>query len=252
MTADTTAGPPQGTPPLTHTDEVTRLLAHADDNMVLAQRLSEWISNAPELEIDIAFGNLALDFLGVARALYTYAGELEGKGRDEDDLAMGRNEREYLNLLLVEQPNGDFGYTMMRQLFFDAYQVELWADLSRGDNERLAGIAAKASKEAAYHLRFSSGWVIRLGDGTAESHRRVQAAADDLWRFTSEMFEGEAAAYRASWEGTIRRVFAEATLELPSDPYQRSGGRLGFHTEHLGHLLTEMQWMQRAYPGLEW
>lgn len=252
MSAGTTAGPPQGTPPLTHSDGVARLLGHADDNMVIAQRLSEWISNAPELEIDIAFGNLALDFLGVARAVYTYAGELEGKGRGEDDLAMGRNEREYLNLLLVEQPNGDFAYTMMRQLFFDAYQAELWADLREGDDERLAGIASKAAKEAAYHLRFSSGWVTRLGDGTEESHRRVQAAAHDLWRFTGEMFEGETAAYRAGWESTIGRVFAEATLEIPTDPYQRTGGRLGFHTEHLGHLLTEMQWMQRAYPGLEW
>ncbi len=252
MSSETTAGPPQGTPPLTHSDEVTRLLSHADDNMVIAQRLSEWISNAPELEIDIAFGNLALDFLGVARHLYTYAGELEGRGRGEDDLAMGRDERQYLNLLLVEQPNGDFAHTMMRQLFFDAYQNELWADLSTDDDERLAGIAAKAAKEAAYHLRFSSGWVIRLGDGTEESHRRAQAAADDLWRFTQEMFEGDHSAYRAAWEGTIRRVFTEAALEIPTDPYQRTGGRLGFHTEHLGHLLTEMQWMQRAYPGLEW
>jgi ring-1,2-phenylacetyl-CoA epoxidase subunit PaaC len=252
VSAETTAGPPQGTPALTHTDEVTRLLAHADDNMVIAQRLSEWISNAPELEIDIAFGNLALDHLGVARALYTYAGEVEGKGRSEDDLAMGRDEREYLNLLLVEQPNGDFAHTVMRQLLFDAYQTELWADLAAGDDERLAGIAAKAAKEAAYHLRFSSGWVIRLGDGTDESHRRVQAAADNLWRFTGELFEGDAAAYRPAWEQTIQRVFAEATLEIPTDPYQRTGGRLGFHTEHLGHLLAEMQWMQRAYPGLEW
>jgi len=252
VSAETTAGPPQGSPALTHTDEVTRLLAHADDNMVLAQRLSEWISNAPELEIDIAFGNLALDFLGVARALYTYAGELEGEGRSEDDLAMGRDERKYLNLLLVEQPNGDFAHTVMRQLFFDAYQTELWADLSTSDDERLAGIAAKAAKEAVYHLRFSSGWVIRLGDGTEESHRRVQAAVDALWRFTGEMFEGEAAAYRPAWERTIEGVFGEATLTIPDDPYQRTGGRLGFHTEALGHLLAEMQWMQRAYPGLEW
>jgi ring-1,2-phenylacetyl-CoA epoxidase subunit PaaC len=249
---EATAGPPQGTPALAHSDQVTRLLSHADDNMVLAQRLAEWISNAPELEIDIAFGNLALDFLGVARALYTYAGEVEGKGRSEDDLAMGRDEREYLNLLLVEQPNGDFAHTVMRQLLFDAYQTELWADLSAEGDERLAGIAAKAAKEAAYHLRFSSGWVVRLGDGTDESHRRAQAAADALLRFTSEMFEGDASGYRSAWDRTIARVFDEATLEIPDDPYQRTGGRLGFHTEHLGHLLAEMQGLQRAYPGLEW
>jgi len=232
--------------------QVRWLLAHADDNMVLAQRLGEWISNAPELEEDIALGNIALDHLGVARALYTHAGEIEGLGRDEDDLAMTRPEREYLNLLLVEQPNRDFAHSVLRSFLFDAYQVELWADLSGSEDATLAGISGRALKEARYHLRHSSGWVVRLGDGTEESHRRSQAALDGLWRFTAEMFADEAAAYRERWDATIVDVLEQARLLAPVDPYQRGGGRQGLHTEHLGLLLAEMQWLQRSYPGLEW
>lgn len=228
------------------------LLAHADDNMILAQRLGEWISNGPELEIDIALGNIALDHLGVARALYTLAGEVEGEGRDEDDFAMFRNERQFTNLLLVEQPNGDFAQTIVRQLFFDAYQIPLWESLAEADDVALAGIAAKALKEAHYHLRFSEGWTMRMGDGTEESHARAQAGVDSLWRFTAEMFEGAPLAHRDEWTMRIEQVFAEAGLETPSDPYQRTGGRSGFHTTHLGHLLSEMQWMQRSHPGLVW
>ncbi len=228
------------------------LLAHADDNLVLSQRLGELISNAPELEIDIALGNTALDHLGVARALYTYAGSVEGGGRDEDDLAMFRSERDFSNVLLVEQPNGDFAHTIVRQYLFDAYQIQLWTDLSTSDDETLGGIAAKALKEATYHLRFSSGWIVRLGDGTEESHRRAQAAADELWKYTAELFENDYSKHRAGWESTVRNGFNQATLTIPEDPYQRTGGRSGFHTEHLGHLLSEMQWMQRSYPGLEW
>jgi ring-1,2-phenylacetyl-CoA epoxidase subunit PaaC len=188
----------------------------------------------------------------VARALYTHAGEVEGEGRTEDDLAMFRTERDYTNLLLVEQPNGDFAHTMVRQLLFDAYQMELWRDLSTSRDQTLGGIAAKALKEATYHLRFSSGWVTRLGDGTEESHRRAQDGVDALWQYTSDMFEGEAEKYRPAWSTIIESALVEADLELPSDPYQRSGGRSGFHTEHLGLLLAEMQWMQRSYPGLQW
>jgi len=243
---------PQGTPAPEPPDRIMTLLAYADDNMVLAQRLGEWISNAPELEIDIALGNITLDHLGVARALYTHAGNTEGEGRTEDDLAMFRTERDYTNLLLVEQPNGDFAHTMVRQLFFDAYQMELWKDLSVSTDQTLGGIAAKAFKEATYHMRFSSGWVIRLGDGTEESRRRTQDGVDALWQYTSEMFEGEAGKYRSAWSTAIETAFVEANLELPSDPYQRTGGRGGFHTEHLGFLLAEMQWMQRSYPGLVW
>lgn len=231
--------------------DIETLLAHADDNMVLAQRLGEWISRAPDLEEDIALGNIALDHLGVARALYTLAGRLEGEGRGEDDLAMLRHHDQYRNLLLVEQPNGDFARTMVRQLLFDAYQVALWSDLSTAADEELAGIAARALKEARYHLRHSSGWVVRLGDGTEESHRRAQAALDELWPYTGEIFEG-AAAYREEWEASVLGVLAEATLEVPSTVTQARGGRSGEHSEHLVPLLDEMQSMQRAYPGLAW
>jgi ring-1,2-phenylacetyl-CoA epoxidase subunit PaaC len=252
MTDQVVSGAPQGAPMPDPSDMVTFLLAHADDNMILAQRLGEWISNAPELEIDIALGNTALDHLGVARALYTYAGEVEGRDRDEDDLAMFRSEREFTNLLLVEQPNGDFAHTIARQLFVDVYQTILWDDLSASEDLRLAGIASKALKEARYHFRFSSGWMARLGDGTDESHRRAVAGVEHMWRFTAEMFEGNSARYRESWETIVSDVLGEATLSIPGDPYQRSGGRSGFHTEHLGHLLAEMQWLQRSHPGLEW
>lgn len=231
---------------------VTALVAHGDDNLVLAQRLGEWISNAPELEEDIALGNIALDHLGVARALYTHAGEIEGRGRTEDDFAMRRAEREFLNVLLVEQPNGDFAHTMIRALFFDAYQVDLWEGLAASDDETLSGIAARAGKEARYHLLHSSAWVVRLGDGTEESHRRAQDAVDALWRYTGELFQGPGQVSRERWQTTIEQVLAEAGLEVPDDPFQRGGGRRGLHSEHLGSLLAEMQWMQRSYPGLQW
>jgi ring-1,2-phenylacetyl-CoA epoxidase subunit PaaC len=229
-----------------------RLLALADDNMVLAQRLGEWISRAPELEEDIALGNIALDHLGAARALYTLAGQVEAKGRTEDDLAMLRDERQYLNVLLVEQPNGDFAQTMVRQMLFDAYQLLLWEAISADPDPELAGIAARALKEARYHFRHSSTWVIRLGDGTEESHRRAQGALDALWQFTDELFLDGAVADRAPWDRMVGAVVADAGLEIPGDGFRRDGGRLGFHSEHLGPLLAEMQWMQRSYPGLRW
>jgi len=241
---------PQGTPPPDPEDQFTMLLGHADDNMVTSQRLGELISNAPELEIDIAIGNISLDHLGVARALYTHAGGIESQGRGEDDLAMFRNERGFTNCLLVEQPNLYFAQTVVRQFLFDVYQRELWNDLAASGDETLAGIAARALKENAYHLRFSSGWVIRLGDGTFESHHRAQQALDELWQYTTELFENNN--YRSAWGSTVAAVLEEATLDLPDDPYQRTGGRSGFHTEHLGFLLAEMQWMQRSYPGLAW
>ena len=231
---------------------VTALVAHGDDNLVLAQRLGEWISNAPELEEDIALGNIALDHLGVARALYTHAGEIEGRGRTEDDFAMRRAEREFLNVLLVEQPNGDFAHTMIRALLFDAYQVDLWEELTASDDDTLSGIAARAGKEARYHLLHSSAWTVRLGDGTEESHRRAQDAVDALWRYTDELFHGPGQVSRERWQATIEQVLEEAGLEVPDDPYQWGGGRRGLHSEHLGSLLAEMQWMQRSYPGLRW
>jgi ring-1,2-phenylacetyl-CoA epoxidase subunit PaaC len=224
------------------------IVSHADDNMFLAQRLGEWISRAPDLEIDIALGNIALDHLGVARALYTLAGRIEGHGRTEDDFAMRRTEREYLNLLLVEQPNGDFAHTIVRQFFFDVYQGLLWDDLIDSEDETLAGIAARARKETAYHHEFSSSWMVRLGDGTEESHARAQRAVDSLWRYTAELAEP----FLEAWQQEVDKIFAEAGLRVADDPYQRSGGRDGFHTEHLGPLLAEMQWMDRTYPGLQW
>ncbi len=243
---------PQGSPTDDNEDPVRQLLGHADDNLVLAQRLGEWISRAPELEEDIALGNIALDHLGVARALYTRAGEIEGKGRTEDDFAMRRSEREFLNLLLVEQPNGDFAHTMVRGMFFDAYQLELWAGLSVSEDTALAGIATRAGREARYHLLHSSTWVIRLGDGTEESHRRAQDAVDGLWRYTTELFEGMAATQFENWEKVVTDILHEARLGVPDDPYQRGGGRRGFHSEHLGPLLAAMQWVQRSHPGSEW
>ena len=239
---------PQGMPAVDMAPELQAVVAHADDNLVLAQRLGEWISYAPDLEIDIALGNIALDHLGVARALYTRAGEIQGEGRGEDDFAMRRTEREFLNLLLVEQPNGDFAQTIVRQFFFDVYQRLLWEDLSGSDDDTVAGVSARGRKEAAYHYEFSSSWVLRLGDGTEESHARTQRAVDALWRFTAELSEP----YPEVWREDVDVVFAEAGLRVPGDPYQRSGGREGYHTEHLGFLLAEMQWMDRTYPGMTW
>jgi ring-1,2-phenylacetyl-CoA epoxidase subunit PaaC len=243
---------PTGTPTIDLGDRFAMLLALADDNMVLAQRLGDWISRAPELEEDIALGNIALDHLGVARAMYTLAGKVEGLGRTEDDLAMHRDEREYLNLLLVEQPNGDFAQTMVRQLLFDAYQLLLWEALAADPDPDLAGIAARALKEARYHFRHSSTWVVRLGDGTEESHCRAQAGVDELWQFTDELFQDGLLTDRTSWDAAIRAVLSDAGLVIPDDGFRRDGGRVGFHSEHLGPLLAEMQWLQRSHPGLQW
>lgn len=248
MTDSVTASAPQGTPQVAMEPRLRMLVSHADDNMVLAQRLGEWISNAPDLEIDIALGNIALDHLGVARALYSHAGEVEGQGRTEDDFAMRRTERQFLNLLLVEQPNGDFAQTIIRQFFFDTYQRLLWADLAGSGDRTLVGISARAAKEAGYHQEFSSSWVLRLGDGTEKSHRRAQSGVDTLWRFTDEL----TLSFEDDWRSVVADVFSEAGLEIPDDSYQRSGGREGYHTEHLGFLLAEMQWMDRAFPGMEW
>ena len=242
------------------------VLRHADDNLVVAQRLGEWISRGPELEEDIALANIALDHLGVARALLTHAAELEDAGRDEDDFAMGRSEREFTNLLLVEQPNGDFAQTEVRQMLLDGYQLELWDALSQSTDQTLAGIAAKALKESRYHFRHSATWVVRLGDGTEESHRRAQDAVTSFWRFTGEFFEGDdidhemtkaaigvdPATLRPGWEDRIGKVLADARLETPAGASQRIGGREGYHTEHLGKLVAEMQWLARSMPEAVW
>ncbi len=251
---------------MTVPDHFRYVLRHADDNLVLAQRYGEWISRAPELEEDIALGNIGLDHLGQARALLTHAGQIEGEGRDEDALAMFRPEREYTNLTLVEQPNGDFAHTMARALLFDTYQLGLWSALSNSTDSTLAGIARKALKEARYHHRHSAGWVIRLGDGTEESHARMQMALDRLWPYTAEMFEPDGldrsmaaegigvdpSTLAGEWTRSVTDVLEEATLTMPSGPPIQTGGRGGIHSEHLGHLLAEMQWLQRSMPGLTW
>jgi ring-1,2-phenylacetyl-CoA epoxidase subunit PaaC len=238
----------------------------ADSALILGHRLSEWIGHAPLLEEELALGNIALDLIGEARALYAYAGTVEGKGRDEDALAFLRDAGEFRNLLLVEQPNGDFAVTIVRQLFYSAFAHPFWHALAQSSDATLAAIGAKAEKEAAYHLRHAGEWLIRLGDGTAESHRRAQAALDELWPYAGELFESDAvehtliaqgiavdpAALRPEWEKTVQAVIAEATLALPAAQWMQSGGRSGRHSEHLGHLLAAMQFLQRAYPGATW
>jgi len=238
------------------------LLRLGDDALVLGQRLGEWCGHGPYLEEDIALTNFALDFIGQARLLLGYAGEIEGRGRDEDALAFFRDSMEYRNVLLVEQPNRDFGYTIVRQLLVDAWQAELHERLSGSSDRRLAEIAAKSLKETRYHLRHSARWTVRLGDGTDESHARVQQALDELWMWTGELFEGDdldramaaagigvdPGALRPAWDQYIGAVLAEATLERPAPQWMQGGGRRGHHTEHLGYLLAEMQSVPRAHP----
>jgi ring-1,2-phenylacetyl-CoA epoxidase subunit PaaC len=242
------------------------VLGLADDALVLGHRLSEWSGKAPILEEDIALSNLALDLIGQARLLYAYAGEVEGRGRDEDALAYLRNEQEYTNLLLVEQLNGDFAATMVRHFLYAAFLHPYLQAMRASRDERLAEIAAKAAKEMAYHVRHASEWVIRLGDGTNESHERAQSALGDLWMYTGEMFHVSAderalieagiaadrAAIKPAWDATIDRILREATLQRPEDGWMQTGGRTRQHTEHLGRLLAEMQVLHRAHPGAAW
>ena len=242
------------------------LLRLGDDRLVLGHRLSEWCGHAPILEEDIALANIALDLVGQANLLLKLAGEVEGKGRSEDALAYFREAIEFRNVLMAELPNGDFAVTIVRQFLFDAYDQLLLDALTRSADGELAGIAGKAVKEARYHLRHSAEWVVKLGDGTAESHGRAQAALDDLWRFTGEPFLADdldrslaaagvapdPASLREPWLARVREVVAAATLRLPEDRSVARGGRQGLHTEHLGHVLAEMQSVVRAHPGAEW
>jgi len=224
------------------------------------------VGHSPALEEDLGLANLSLDLVGQARLLLSYAGEIEGQGRDEDELAFFRDAPAFVNLTLAEQPNGDFGRTMVRQCLLDAWQLEVYEGLLSSSDTRLASIAAKAIKETRYHFRFSSGWLVRLGDGTQESHRRVQDALNELWRFTTELFAADEvddalaaagiapdqAALQPRWLARIDEVLKEATLVRPAAvPYQWHGKR-GVHTEHLGHMLAEMQHLQRTYPGAQW
>ncbi len=242
------------------------VLRLGDTALVLAQRLGEWIGHAPAIEEDLGLANTALDLLGQARLLLAYAGEIEGRGRGEDDLAFLREETAFRNATLAEMPNGDFGDTIVRQLLLDAYQVPLYERLSASRDPRLAEIAAKALKESRYHLRYSSGWVVRLGDGTEESHARVQASLERLWPYTLELFDADELdravvasgvgpdprAVEQDWSIRVDAVLAEATLARPATARYRWYGKQGRHSEHLGHLLAEMQHLPRVHPGARW
>ncbi|MGH8198043.1 MAG: 1,2-phenylacetyl-CoA epoxidase subunit PaaC [Steroidobacteraceae bacterium] len=242
------------------------VLRLADTNLVLAQRLGEWAGHAPALEEDLGLANVSLDLLGQARLLLTHAGELEGRGRGEDELAYLRAESEYLNLTLVEQPNGDFGDTIVRQFLFDAWQLELYRSLAPSKDGKLAAMAAKGAREASYHLRYSGGWLIRLGDGTEESHARVARSLERLWPFTNELLDGDdvdraiAAAgigpapesLRDGWSRSVDEVLAAATLTRPAPAKFGWYGKQGRHGEQLGYLLAEMQSLHRSHPGATW
>ncbi|HRE75111.1 MAG TPA: phenylacetate-CoA oxygenase subunit PaaC [Flavobacteriales bacterium] len=237
-----------------------------DNALILGHRLSEWTSKAPLLEEDLALGNLALDLLGQANSLLEYAGKTEGKGRSQDDLAYKRAEREFLNNLLVELPNGDFGFTIVRQFLYSTFALFLYEELSKSKDEQIAAIAAKSLKEIKYHVRHSSDWMLRLGDGTEESHNRVQKSLNDIWMYTGELFEmnevdailikaGIAAdlnAIKQKWSSKIEEVLSQATLKRPQDAFMQTGSRKGIHTEYLGFILAEMQYLPRAYPTAKW
>lgn len=242
------------------------LLRLGDNALILSQRLSEWCGHGPVLEEDIALTNVALDLLGQARFWLSYASEVESAGRDEDKLAFLRDSAEFRNVLLVEQPNGNYADTTARQFYFDTWHHLLLLHLRHSADSRMAAIAEKALKEVAYHVQRSTDWVIRLGDGTEESHTRMQSAIDDLWTYTGELFEMDAVdremlergigvnleAFRQPWLKQIERTLADATLAVPSARWMQGGGKQGVHTEKLGYLLAEMQFLQRAYPGAQW
>ena len=242
------------------------LVRLGDNSLLLAQQLGEWVGHGPELEEEMAMANFALDYVGQARLFYSLAAKVEGKGRSEDDLAFLRDSIDFQNVLLVERPNGDFGQTIARQFLFESfYQFQLEA-LAESSEPRLAEIAAKAGKEIRYHLRHTRQWLVRLGDGTEESHRRIQSAIEDLWRFTGELFSADPidewaastgvgpdpTALAVQWDSYIDDAFAEATLQRPESGWMASGGKAGRHTEHHGYLLADMQFLQRAYPGAHW
>ncbi|MEH6580060.1 MAG: 1,2-phenylacetyl-CoA epoxidase subunit PaaC [Amphritea sp.] len=237
-----------------------------DDSVVLGHRISEWVSYGPFLEEDIAYGNVALDYIGRARMFYTYAAELADDGRTEDDFAYMRSDRDYRNLLLLEIPRGDFAYSQVRQLFADVYYSLVLPKLLQSKDETLSAIAAKAIKETKYHLRRSRDWVLRLGDGTQESHKRTQKAVDQLWGYTHELFDMDkteqlladngigvdVSVLRGEWHKRVSEILNDATLTIPEDGWAVRGGRTGYHTENLGHMLTEMQIVHRSHPGCEW
>lgn len=245
---------------------MTYALRLGDNALVLGQRLIELVAHHPELEEELANANISLDYIGQARMFYSCAGEIEANGRTEDDFAFLRESSEYQNLLLLELPNGHFGDTIVRLALFDSFYILQLDALLSCDDERLAEIAARAIKEVRYHLRHVSQWLIRLGDGTQESHARVSQSLLDLWRYTGEMFSGDAvddclrddcngpdlALIQDKWRSNVSALLEEATLDMPDDEWMISGGRQGAHTEHMGFLLAEMQQVQRACPGSSW
>ncbi|MAN59243.1 MAG: phenylacetate-CoA oxygenase subunit PaaI [Flavobacteriaceae bacterium] len=242
------------------------ILGIADSSLILGQRLGELCGHGPSLETDIALTNISLDLIGQTRSYYQYAAKLIGDGKSEDDIAFLRIEREYLNVLLVEQPNTHFGYVMARQFLFDVYHLMLLSELKNSSDETLAAIAAKGIKEVSYHKRFSGDWIKRLGDGTQESHDKMQDAINDLWRYTDELFtmtEADAemsrnnsgvdvTRFKEAYYEEVSRLLREATLEVPERKYFQYGGKKGVHTEHMGYLLADLQYMQRAYPNMKW
>lgn len=236
---------------------VRQLLYRADDALILGHRLSEWTGHAPMLEEELALANIALDLIGQARLLFAYAGELTN--HTEDQLAYLRDAPAWHNCLLVELPNGDFAFTIARLLLFAAFADPFWRAATGSSDSTIAAIAAKAEKETSYHLRHTTEWLIRLGDGTDESHRRTQSAIDDLWAYTGELFAADendvmpnTSLLRGIWNGTVDTALARATLARPVDGWMQSGGRSGRHSEHLGYLLAELQYLQRTYPGAAW
>ena len=240
---------------------ISHTLHLADTNLIIGQRNAEWCGHGPILEQDIAITNITLDLIGQARSYYQYAATLMGNNATEDSLAYLRNEREFKNLLLAEQPNGDWGQTILRQFLYSSFQYQLLQLLLTHNDQTLAAIAEKSLKEVKYHLRWSSEWVIRLGDGTEESHQRMENAVAELWRYTGEMFMPAAyekelgidvASLKYEWSKNVKQVFDEATLSIPSGVWMQEGGKTGTHTEQLGYILTDLQYMQRAYPNSEW
>ncbi|MFT5214986.1 MAG: ring-1,2-phenylacetyl-CoA epoxidase subunit PaaC [Glaciecola sp.] len=242
------------------------ILGIADNSLILGQRMGELCGHGPSLETDIACTNISLDLFGQVRSYYQYAAKISGDGRSEDDIAMLRKEREYVNVLLVEQPNTDFAYTMARQFLFDVYHLLFLRELEKSKDLTLSAIATKSIKEVSYHQRFSSDWVKRLGDGTQESQQKMQDAIDDLWTYTDELFhqtEADKAMVEAGigvdvtklkdkYYQLVDGVLEESTLIIPESKWFQKGGKEGIHTEHFGYLLSELQYMQRTYPKMEW
>ena len=247
-------------------DLATYCLRIADDSLILGQRLGEWCGHGPILEEDIALTNVALDILGQSRVLYDYISKLDDRYKDEDEVAFTRDETQYVNLLLVEQPNGDYAETIFRQFLFDVYRFYFFTELKKSSDEVLSGLAEKAIKETAYHRAHSIEWVKRLGDGTDESHQRIQNAFNDLWTFTNELFQVTNAAeimiskgigvdngmLRETYFKQLEDILNEATLTIPDTEYFQKGGKDGIHSEHMGYILSDLQYMQRTYPNMQW